>query len=358
MSETKSTTNKRKTSGESAGNKKKKVNETGDVIQTATTSEPVVTNTSAADVVTTTTTTTTSTAMDTTPPVVVADVKPKKVRAKKAPADATVTAPPVTDSVVSLVVDSSSSVSVPVTTTTDTPVVDDTSTKPKKVRAKKDPSTKKQGGEVKQKQKRTRAPKEVKLAPTTDSVGDEKVEDENASPTDTNSKKNYGVNNKGFPYRTFRLVSIDDQVFPKDKTHCAVQKSRKTEEELRTSASKRNVILCPRNAASKIFTCYCSTLEQENFLGKKFKIVIMETTRCLHGKNKQFAYYAERHPNENVYEITKSDGVKQKIVSHYNNELHALKKNGDPIALKTSKNVDDAAAAIKSELSNAAAQVV
>lgn len=130
---------------------------------------------------------------------------------------------------------------------------------------------------------------------------------------------NYNIDSKGHAYRTFKLVSVDGS--PITKEHSATQSSRKKVEDY---DENKKLILCPRNAASKIFTSWCYANKSVDVLTKHHVICIKETTRK--SAHRYFYYSVIREKKENTYKVTSSDGTQKNIYSNYTNRLSALKK--------------------------------
>jgi len=130
---------------------------------------------------------------------------------------------------------------------------------------------------------------------------------------------NYNIDSKGHAYRTFKLVSVDGSAITKE--HSATQSSRKKVEDY---DENKKLILCPRNAASKIFTSWCYVNKNVDVLTKYHVICIKETTRK--SAHRYFYYSVIREKKENTYKVTSSDGTQKNIYSNYTNRLSALKK--------------------------------
>jgi dipeptidyl aminopeptidase/acylaminoacyl peptidase len=159
------------------------------------------------------------------------------------------------------------------------------------------------------------------VAPTESTVDETIVADANAASL----RLNYNVDNKGYAYRTFKLISVDS--VPVTKEHSATQSSRKKIEEYE---NKDRIILCPRNAASKIFTSWSYSNNTVDVTTTSHVICIKETTRkSLH---RDFYYRVIREAKLNEYCVTSPDGKKKNICSKFTNKLTALKKT-DILAL-------------------------
>jgi len=133
-------------------------------------------------------------------------------------------------------------------------------------------------------------------------------------------KMNYNVDSKGHAYRTFKLKSVDGKEV--EKEHAATQSSRKPIKEY--DEKKFRFILCPRNAASKIFTSWSYSNKEIDVLTTSHVICIKETTRK--SSHRDFYYKVIREAKENTYCVTSADGVKKSICSKFTNRLQALKK--------------------------------
>ena len=130
---------------------------------------------------------------------------------------------------------------------------------------------------------------------------------------------NYNIDSKGHAYRTFKLISVNGSSITKE--HSATQSSRKKVEDY---DENKKLILCPRNAASKIFTSWCYANKSVDVLTKHHVICIKETTRK--SAHRYFYYSVIREKKENTYKVTSSDGTQKNIYSNYTNRLSALKK--------------------------------
>ena len=159
------------------------------------------------------------------------------------------------------------------------------------------------------------------IAPTEPTVDETNVADANAASL----RLNYNVDNKGYAYRTFKLISVDS--VPVTKEHSATQSSRKKIDEYE---NKDRIILCPRNAASKIFTSWSYSNNTVDVTTTSHVICIKETTRK--STHRDFYYRVIREAKLNEYCVTSPDGKKKNICSKFTNKLTALKKT-DILAL-------------------------
>ena len=134
----------------------------------------------------------------------------------------------------------------------------------------------------------------------------------------------------GRPYRSFRLVEVN---FQPTTTHNAKQRARKKLEEY--PADKRNIVLCPRNAASKILTSWSNRNKDIDVINKLHIITIEEITRSMN--RQRFSYLVSRSikteadtPNKSglrhSVKSTTEDGkmVETEITTMYKNNLKAL----------------------------------
>jgi hypothetical protein len=153
-------------------------------------------------------------------------------------------------------------------------------------------------------------------APPVEPTPEESSTDANA----TSLRLNYNIDNKGFAYRTFKLISVDS--VPVTKEHSATQSSRKKVEEYE---NKDRIILCPRNAASKIFTSWSYSNNTVDVTTTPHVICIKETTRK--SMHRDFYYRVIREAKLNEYCVTSPDGKKKNICSKFTNRLTALKKS-------------------------------
>jgi len=140
-----------------------------------------------------------------------------------------------------------------------------------------------------------------------------------ADSTTSSLRLNYNIDNKGYAYRTFKLVSVD--TVPLTKEHSATQSSRKMIVEY---DDKERIILCPRNAASKIFTSWSYSNNTVDVTTISHVICIKETTRK--STHRDFYYRVIREAKLNNYCVTSPDGKKKNICSKFTNRLTALKK--------------------------------
>jgi len=154
----------------------------------------------------------------------------------------------------------------------------------------------------------------------------------------SNVRMNYNVDSRGHAYRTFKLISVDDELVTKE--HSATQSSRKPIKDY--GEGKFRFILCPRNAASKIFTSWSYANKDVDVLTKSHTICIKETTRK--SMHRDFFYTVIRESKENTYSVTAADGSKKNICSKFSNKLVAIKKKDVSSTAATSASVDSSKA--------------
>ena len=135
--------------------------------------------------------------------------------------------------------------------------------------------------------------------------------------------KNYGVNNDGHAYRTFKLVTLNGENV-EDKDHTAKMMPKKALADY-TAEELQKLVLCPRNAASKIFTALCQAMKKENKpIPDKYEceICMKETTR--NSSHRPFYYRITRDVKPNDYWVKDKDGVEKKISTKYSNFITAI----------------------------------
>jgi hypothetical protein len=198
--------------------------------------------------------------------------------------------------------------------------------KAKKVASKKDEKESAAPTASKKEKKAKAVPAEKKVSKKVTPV--ETSQEETSTDAIASSLRlNYNVDNKGYAYRTFKLISVDS--VPVSKEHSATQTSRKKIVEYE---NKDRIILCPRNAASKIFTSWSYTNNTVDVTNISHVICIKETTRK--STHRDFYYRVVREAKLNEYCVTSPDGKKKNICSKFTNRLTALKKS-DILALSS-----------------------
>ena len=132
-----------------------------------------------------------------------------------------------------------------------------------------------------------------------------------ASETTTTKAISYGISKGGFPYRSFKLITVNGE--PCADSHCAVNKSKK--------AQSTTSHLGPLRGAQKIFDAWCRENKHDVIGDTNF--CIQETTR---GKvTKIYQYVGRREKLDTPRKVIIAGMEGRPVVYAYRSRVRSLK---------------------------------